>query len=110
MSQDEARAREMVEAVYRSDSRRVLASIKNLAATLGAKIVFGVKAEEEEDLVLMIGAMNLESFAQRLRNYDRQKLIVVVGDRLEIQDLAIRDNVLPPTMNPRPRQPEHLRE
>jgi manganese-dependent inorganic pyrophosphatase len=75
------------------DSRRVLASIKNLAATLGAKIVFGVKAEEEEDLVLMIGAMNLESFAQRLRTYDRQKLIVVVGDRLEIQDLAIREKV-----------------
>ena len=75
------------------DSRRVLASINNLAATLGARIVFGVKPEEEEDLVLMIGAMNPESFAQRLRNYERQRLVVVVGDRLEIQDLAIREKV-----------------
>ncbi len=75
------------------DSRRVLASIKDLAATLGAKIVFSVNPENEEDLVLMIGAMNLESFAKRLQNYERQKLVVVVGDRLEIQDLAIREKV-----------------
>src|SRR5688572_3283370 len=75
------------------DSRRVLASIKDLAATLDAKIVFGVKPDNEEDLVLMIGAMNLESFAQRLQKYERQKLVVVVGDRLEIQDLAIREKV-----------------
>jgi len=75
------------------DSRRVLASITNLAGTLGAKIVFSVKPDDEEDLVLMIGAMNLESFAQRLGKYDHAKLIVVVGDRLEIQDLAIREKV-----------------
>jgi manganese-dependent inorganic pyrophosphatase len=75
------------------DSRRVLASISNLAQTLDAKIVFSVKPDEEEDLVLMIGAMNLESFSARLHKYDRSKLIVVVGDRLEIQDLAIREKV-----------------
>lgn len=75
------------------DSRRVLASISNLAETLGAKIVFSVKPDEEEDLVLMIGAMNLESFSSRLSKYDHAKLIVVVGDRLEIQDLAIREKV-----------------
>ena len=75
------------------DSRRVLASINNLATTLGAKIVFGVKPDHEEDLVLMIGAMNLESFAERLHNYERSKLIVVVGNRVDIQDLAIREKV-----------------
>ena len=75
------------------DSRRVLASIHGLAKTLGAKIVFAVNPDQEEDLVLMIGAMNLESFNQRLSHYPREKLIVVVGDRLEIQDLAIREKV-----------------
>src|ERR1051325_7491493 len=75
------------------DSRRVLASINNLATTLGAKIVFGVKPDHEKDLVLMIGAMNLESFAERLRNYEGSKLIVVVGNRVDIQDLAIREKV-----------------
>ena len=50
-------------------------------------------AEREEDLILMIGAMSLESFAERLENYPREKLAVVVGDRWDIQNLAIREGV-----------------
>lgn len=75
------------------DSRRLVASIDNLARTLDAKMVFSRESDREEDLILMIGAMNLESFARRLTNYPREKLVVVVGDRLEIQDLAIREKV-----------------
>src|SRR5688572_27330860 len=75
------------------DSRRVLTSFHNLAATLNAQIVFGVNPYSEEDLVLMIGAMNLESFSERLRSYERSKLIVVVGNRVDIQDIAIREKV-----------------
>ena len=41
----------------------------------------------------MIGAMNLDSFAERLGKYDHKKLIVVVGNRVDIQDLAIREKV-----------------
>jgi manganese-dependent inorganic pyrophosphatase len=75
------------------ESRRVLASIRNLARTLEAKMVFASKPDQEEDLILMIGAMNLESFYKRFTQFPREKLIVVVGDRLEIQDLAIREKV-----------------
>jgi manganese-dependent inorganic pyrophosphatase len=75
------------------DSRRVLASVRNLAQTLDAKMLFTVNPDPEEELILMIGAMNLESFSRRLANYPRERLIVVVGDRLEIQDLAIREGV-----------------
>jgi manganese-dependent inorganic pyrophosphatase len=75
------------------ESRRVLASIRNLAATLDARMVFAAKPDQEEDLILMIGAMNLESFYKRFAQFPREKLIVVVGDRLEIQDLAIREKV-----------------
>ena len=75
------------------DSRRVLASIDNLAATLGAQIVFAVNPTVEEDLVLMIGAMSVDSFAERLGKYERAKLVVVVGNRVDIQDLAIREKV-----------------
>ena len=75
------------------DSRRVLASFNNLAATLGARIVYGINPYSEEDLVLMIGAMNLESFAERLQKVERSKLIVVVGNRVDIQDIAIREKV-----------------
>lgn len=75
------------------DSRRVLSSLGNLARTLGGKLLFGSEAEREEDLILMIGAMGLESFAERLDQYPREKLAVVVGDRWDIQNLAIRERV-----------------
>jgi manganese-dependent inorganic pyrophosphatase len=71
------------------DSRRVLASLRNLARTLNAKMIVASEPDREEDLVLMIGAMNVNSFAQRLPRYPREKLIVVVGDRQNIQRLAI---------------------
>ena len=41
----------------------------------------------------MIGAMKLESFAQRLEKLQPEKLAVVVGDRSDIQELAIREGV-----------------
>jgi manganese-dependent inorganic pyrophosphatase len=76
-----------------ADSRRVLASIRSLARTLEAEIVFATRPEQEEDLILMIGAMNPESFTRRLKQYPAEKLVVVVGDRLEIQESAIRERV-----------------
>jgi manganese-dependent inorganic pyrophosphatase len=72
------------------DSRRVLSSLNNLAKTLGGKLLISHEAEREEDLILMIGAMKLESFADRLKRYQPEKLAVVVGDRSDIQELAIR--------------------
>ena len=74
-------------------SRQLFASMNNMAHTLDAKTVFAVHPDQEEDLILMIGAMNLESFARRLPKYPPEKLVVLVGDRLEIQDLAIRARV-----------------
>jgi manganese-dependent inorganic pyrophosphatase len=75
------------------DSRRVLSSLENLSRTLGGKLLVAHEAEREEDLILMIGAMGLESFAERLEHYPREKLAVVVGDRWDIQNLAIREGV-----------------
>jgi len=72
------------------DSRRVLSSLDNLAKTLGGKLLNSHETEREEDLILMIGAMKTESFAQRLEHYQPEKLAVVVGDRSDIQELAIR--------------------
>lgn len=75
------------------DSRRVLSSLKNLAHTLGGELLVARNESEEEDLFLMIGAMGLDSFSERLENYTREKLAVVVGDRWDIQNLAIREKV-----------------
>ena len=75
------------------DSRRVLCSLRNLARTLGGNLLVEQEADREEDLILTIGAMGLESFAERLELYPREKLLVVVGDRWDIQNLAIREGV-----------------
>ena len=75
------------------DSRRLLTSVRTLAATLAGDLVVDHEADKEEDLILMIGAMGLESFGARLENYPREKLVVVVGDRWDIQNLAIREGV-----------------
>ena len=75
------------------DSRRVLSSLNNLAKTLGGNLLIGHEADHEEELILMIGAMKIESFAERLKNLQPEKLAVVVGDRSNIQQLAIRSGV-----------------
>ncbi len=75
------------------DSRRVLSSLTNLARTLHGELLIAHEPEAEEDLTLMIGAMSLESFAERLDTFAREKLVVVVGDRWDIQNLAIREGV-----------------
>ena len=72
------------------DSRKVRASLMNLACTLNAEMVFAVDSDREEELIMMVGAMSLESFSERLRGYPREKLMVVVGDRRDIQALAIQ--------------------
>jgi manganese-dependent inorganic pyrophosphatase len=75
------------------DSRRLLASLKSLTRTLGGEMLLGHDAEQERDLILMIGAMGLDSFAERLERYPREKVALVVGDRWDIQNLAIREGV-----------------
>ena len=75
------------------DSRRISASVGNLARTLGARTLVARETEVEEDLMLMTAIMNAESFARRLVKYPPEKLAVIAGDRLNIQELAVRARV-----------------
>lgn len=75
------------------DSRRVNASLRNLASTLGAQMIFVLEPNRVEDLILMVGAMSLDSFAKRLPLYPREKLMVIVGDRQDVQELAVQERV-----------------
>ena len=75
------------------NSREVLSSLTNLAHTLDGQLVLGFEAEREEELILMIGAMGLESFAARLEQFPPEKSCVIVGDRWDIQNVAIREGV-----------------
>src|ERR1017187_8032483 len=85
-------------AVNRNASREhgsgeVLSSLASLAETLDGQLVVGFDAEREQELILMIGAMGLESFAARLEKFPLEKSCVIVGDRWDIQNVAIREGV-----------------
>lgn len=71
------------------DSRRVVASVRSLTRTLQGKMLCAFDPDLENDLVLMIAAMQTASFASRLPSYAPEKLLVVVGDREDIQIAAI---------------------
>jgi manganese-dependent inorganic pyrophosphatase len=75
------------------DSRRVLSSLENLALTLGGQLLLGHDTQREEELILMISAMAIETFSQRLEHYPLDKLAVVTGDRTNVQEFAIRNGV-----------------
>ena len=75
------------------NSREVLSSLASLARTLDGQLVVGVDAEREDELILMIGAMGLESFAERLEKFPPEQSCVIVGDRWDIQNVAIREGV-----------------
>ena len=79
--------------VGQQNSREVLSSLASLAKTLDGELVVGVEAEREDELILMIGAMGLESFAARLDKFPPDKCCVIVGDRWDIQNVAIREGV-----------------
>jgi manganese-dependent inorganic pyrophosphatase len=75
------------------DSRRVLSSLKNLAETLHGKLLVSFEPDGEDELIMLIGAMSLESFADRLKAFVHEKVIVIVGDRQDIQEAAIKKRV-----------------
>lgn len=72
------------------DSRRVLSTLTNLAQTLSGKLLASYHPDHEEDLTLLIAAMDAETFRERLNRYSTEKLVVVTGDRSDIQEIAIR--------------------
>jgi manganese-dependent inorganic pyrophosphatase len=75
------------------DSRRVLSSLNNLALILPGELIASFEPDREEELIMLIGAMSVESFARRLKTFPREKVIVIVGDRQDIQYAAIREGV-----------------
>ena len=75
------------------DSRRVLSSLNNLAKTLGGQLLVGHDADREEEMILMISAMRIESFTKRMDNFQLDRLAVVIGDRTNVQELAVRKGV-----------------
>ncbi len=75
------------------DSRRAKASIENIVKTLSAKPVHLVDEKVQEEFVLMIAAMEVETFSKRFKHYDTRQIAIIVGDRVDIHFAAVRAGV-----------------
>lgn len=75
------------------DSRRVIGTLRSLTRALKGRMICAFEPDREDDLILMIGAMKSSSFLQRLQSYPAEKLLVLVGDRSDIQAHAVEARV-----------------
>ncbi len=73
--------------------RQVLSSPQSIQACLQATAINLVDETRTEELDLFVGAMSVESFCKRLTGSDPQRAVVFVGDRRDIQQVAIEMGV-----------------
>jgi manganese-dependent inorganic pyrophosphatase len=76
-----------------STARLVTASLADIVTTFGGALVTGSLSQDTHELLLMVGAMALESFGPRVQRYRDRKVILFVGDRPHIQELAVKENL-----------------
>ena len=74
-------------------ARLVTASLADMVTTFGGALVTGSLSPEPHELLLMVGAMALESFGPRVQRYRDRKVVLFVGDRPHIQDLGVKENL-----------------
>ncbi len=74
-------------------ARTVTATLADIVESFGGKIISGEKSDAIEKFVLVIAAMQTDSFTKRLEKLRGQNMILLVGDREQIQLNAIADGV-----------------
>jgi manganese-dependent inorganic pyrophosphatase len=74
-------------------ARLVTASVADIVATFGGTVIAGTLHTDPCEHLLMVCAMAQESFIPRLRRYNKRSVILFVGDRPHIQEMAIAEHV-----------------
>ncbi len=74
-------------------ARTVTASLADIVTTFGGALVTGSLSPEPVEQMLVVGAMAANSFGPRIERHRDRKIIVFVGDRPQIQELAIEARV-----------------
>ena len=71
-------------------ARIVTASLEEIFHTFSGRMIQGEPVLEERDYLLLVGAMGKESFTKRIERYQGRRVVLIVGDREEIQLAAIK--------------------
>ncbi len=74
-------------------SREVHASLEAIRRTLGASLLTGETDLAVRNHVLVVAAMQTDSFQKRLGSLDLDRTVLIVGDRRNIQRIAIEAGV-----------------
>jgi manganese-dependent inorganic pyrophosphatase len=74
--------------------RRVMASVTDIVQSFEGQFLAGEPDNKQRSIFMMIAAMSLESFAQRLKEEQSNEVFLFVGDREDVQLEAIRAGVL----------------
>lgn len=74
-------------------ARMIVASLASIVKTFGGTVVAGKVSTKTVEQVLMVGAMNPETFGGRLETQRAKRIILFVGDREDIQLLAVEARV-----------------
>ncbi len=74
-------------------AREVCASLEDIAATIGGERLTGEANAQPASLVLVVAAMQTDSFQRRLAGFDHGRTVLIVGDRRNIQRMAIEAGV-----------------
>ena len=76
-----------------ANARIVTASLADIVTTFGGALVTGALTSEPAEQFLMVGAMAQDSFAPRLALNRGRNVVLFVGDRPHIQEMAIAARV-----------------
>lgn len=74
-------------------ARKVTASLANIAETFGGISSTGPLSEDEEEYSLVVAAMRIETFVERMETMDRRHTVLFIGDRENVQIEAIRGGI-----------------
>lgn len=76
-----------------AQARAIIASLASIVETFGGRVLTGQLPAETTEQILMVGAMNSESFSARLQSQRASQIVLFVGDRDDIQMRAIEAGV-----------------
>ncbi|MFM7181695.1 MAG: putative manganese-dependent inorganic diphosphatase [Verrucomicrobiales bacterium] len=74
-------------------ARQLTTSLANVASTLGAEVLTGFDLERQQEFTLTVSASSEPVVAERLNRYPSGQIMVIVGDRPRVHDLAIERGV-----------------
>ena len=89
---------DLMELLFRDEgdpikSRTVTTNLKKITEALGGSFQHEVDPQRSDELLVMVGAMSSDGFTERMQKFDKDRVLVVCGDRPTIQLPAIEQGV-----------------